>query len=211
MSSSYNRSIHEEVDKSAFLYKQGTSVSENERLIWSSFRGGNRKALDYIFEKHIRLLFAYGSKITKDQALVEDSIQDVFVELWRKREILSDTDNIKLYLLKSLRRKIVRTLSVQNRLHVVVLDESAYDDELEFSVEFHLIQEQTSLEQRQQLKTALTQLSKRQREAIYLKFYEHLTYEEISEMMSLSIKSTYKLIGKAIDSLRSYIILEEIR
>jgi RNA polymerase sigma factor (sigma-70 family) len=205
MSTISDRSVNEELDQSSFLFKHGTSVSDNERLVWSSFRAGNRKALDYIFEKHIRLLFAYGSKITKDTGLVEDAIQDVFVELWKKREILSDTDNIKLYLLKSLRRRIIRTLSEQSRMHAVIADRQSYEDELEFSSEFHLIQEQSSQEQRQQLKAAITQLSKRQREAIYLKFYEHLTYLEISEMMNLSIKSTYKLIGKAIDSLRTHV------
>jgi RNA polymerase sigma factor (sigma-70 family) len=211
MSTISDRSVNEEKDQNSFLFKHGSSVTENERLVWSSFRMGNRKALDYIFEKYIRLLFAYGSKITKDPALVEDSIQDVFVELWKKREILSDTDNIKLYLLKSLRRRIIRTLSEQNRMHSALVDRQNYEDELEFSPEFHIIQEQSSHEQRQQLRSAISQLSKRQREAIYLKFYEHLTYLEISEMMNLSIKSTYKLIGKAIESLRSHITFFVLR
>lgn len=194
----------------SFLFRHGTPVTEIERTVWEAFKSGNRKALDYIFEKYIRLLFAYGSKITKDQGLVEDCIQDVFVELWHKHKVISSTDNIKLYLLKSLRRKIIRTLAINNRIHVDPLDEQRYENELEFSAEFHLIQAQASIEQHGQLKNALSQLSKRQREAVYLKFYEHFTYAEIADMMNLTVKSAYKLIGKAIDSLRKHIRLQDL-
>jgi RNA polymerase sigma factor (sigma-70 family) len=93
-------------------------------------------------------------------------------------------------------------LNNENRLHTEPLLERHHDDNLEFSAEFQLIQEQSSIEQRQQLTDALSQLTTRQREAVYLKFYERLTYEEIAEMMSLTVKSTYKLIARSIEMLR---------
>lgn len=188
-----------------FLFKHGASVTDIDKDIWLAFKQGSRRALDYIFEKYVRLLYAYGGKISKDQALVEDCIQDLFIELWTKRENLSETDNIKFYLMKSLRRKIVRKITEDHRIQTEPLQGDDYTVDLEFSVEFHIIQEQSSLEQREQLTKALKQLSKRQREAIYLKFYEKLRYEEIAEMMNLSVKSTYNLIGKAIDTLRKII------
>ncbi|RAV99244.1 RNA polymerase sigma factor [Pseudochryseolinea flava] len=187
-----------------FLFKYGTSPAEMDIALWSAYRAGNREALDLILEKHTRLLLAYGSRITKDHFLIEDCIQDIFVELWYKREVIGDTDNIKLYLLKSLRRKIIRALSIKNRLHVQSLDVD-YEDELEFSAEFNLIQNEVVNDRRKQLKDGLAQLSKRQREAVYLKFYEHFDYNEISEAMNLTVKSTYKLIGKAIETLRKVI------
>jgi RNA polymerase sigma factor (sigma-70 family) len=192
---------------SSFIFKHGTAAAEREQVVWSALKSGNRKALDYIFEKYIRLLYAYGAKITKDHALVEDCIQDLFVELWHRRESLSDTSSIKFYLLKSLRRRVARRLNNDNRLHTEPLLEQHQGDNLEFSVEFQLIQEQSSLEQRQQLTHALSQLTTRQREAVYLKFYERLTYEEIAEMMSLTVKSAYKLIGRSIEVLRKTIRL----
>lgn len=189
----------------SFLFKHGTAPAAIEQMVWTAFRSGDRKALDYIYEKYIRLLLTYGLKITKDQAFVEDCIHDVFVELWRKHASLGDTDNIKLYLLKALRRKIARTSQENNRLQATPLDEQADDVQLEFSAEFYLIQTQSSLEHETKLKEALLQLSTRQREAIYLKFYEQLTYVEIASMLQLTVKSTYKLIGKALDSLRKHI------
>ena len=64
-----------------FLFRHDVPEAEREQLVWSALRLGNRKALDFIFEKYIRLLYAYGNKISKDYALIEDCIQDLFVEL----------------------------------------------------------------------------------------------------------------------------------
>jgi len=187
---------------SGFIFKHDVSETEREQIVWSSLRQGNRKALDYIFEKYIRLLYAYGNKISKDYGLIEDCIQDLFVELWNKRELLAESVHIKFYLMKSLRRRVVRRLMNESRLSTEQLHEHDYENNLEFSAEFHIIQEQSFQEQRQQLTEAIAQLSTRQREAVYLKFYEQLSYEEIAGIMNLTVKSAYKLIGKAIDSLR---------
>jgi RNA polymerase sigma factor (sigma-70 family) len=190
-------------EATAFLFKHGTSATDIERTVWASFRNSNRKALDYIFEKYVRLLYVYGGKIVKDQALVEDCIQDLFVELWNKRQILGDTDNIKFYLFKSLRRRIIRRLSVDQRLQAGHFKEDhQYDKEVEFPIEFNIIQEQVDHDQEMLLKKALASLSERQREAIYLKFYEKLPYHQIAGVMNLDIRSAYNLVGKAIDSLR---------
>lgn len=190
---------------SPYLYKTGTSQEKIDSDIWKLFKQGDKKALDYVFEKYVRLLYAYGSKITRNTSIVEDSIQDLFVELWHRRESLSDVTSIKFYLLKSLRRKIIRNVA---KINEIAIDDSKLEDyelEVEFSHEFKIIQDQVSLEQRDKLFKALSLLTKRQREAVYLKFYEKVSYEEIAEIMNLGIKSTYNLIGKAIDILRNNI------
>ncbi|MBL0744629.1 RNA polymerase sigma factor [Chryseolinea lacunae] len=189
----------------SILFRAGTSEAQMDGVVWSLLREGQRKALDFIFEKHVRLLYAYGGKLCKDGAVVEDCIQDVFVELWNRREHLSDTDNIKFYLLKSLRRRIVRVVMAASRertQHMLAFDdqEGSYT-----SIETDIVQLQTASEQQQQLTGAMQKLSKRQREAVYLKFYERMSYEQLSEVLDIDLKSSYKLIGKAIDTLRKWV------
>ena len=192
----------EGISTESFLFKQGTAISEADQRIWNALRDGNRKALDYIFEKYVKLLYAYGGKITKDQGIVEDAIQDLFVELWQKHVMLGPTDNIKFYLLKSLRRRITRRLATdQRKLGDHNLQED-YSREVEFSMESAIIEQQTSFAQQEQLTRGISKLSDRQREAIYLKFYEKMSYEQLAEVLDISLTSTYKLIGKAVDSLR---------
>jgi RNA polymerase sigma factor (sigma-70 family) len=186
----------------SFLFKHGIAPGEQDSVVWSALQSGNRRALHYIFEKYVRLLYAYGNKITKDYGIVEDGIQDLFVELWRKHEVLGSTDNIRLYLLKSLRRKIARRIDSDHRKLGIESLQEENATEVELSVEASMIQQQFSIEQQEQLARAISNLSERQREAVYLKFYEKMDYQQLSEVLEISLTSAYKLIGKAVDALR---------
>lgn len=186
----------------AYLFNADTAQEHIDAVVWRAFKSGDRKAFDYIFRKHVRLLYAYGGKITKDQNLVEDCIQDLFVELWQRRVALADVNTIKYYLLKGLRRRITRKLSTDKAWvneDIAVLEQKS---DIEFPLEFRIIEEQAAVEQRENLFRAISLLSKRQREAIYLKFYEKISYEQLADIMNLGLKSAYNVIGKAIETLR---------
>ncbi len=83
------------------------SKSQNTSL-WNTFRQGDREAFQRIYELHARELVSYGYRITSNVQLIEDSLHDLFIELWQSRENLSETDSIKFYLFRSLRNKIQR-------------------------------------------------------------------------------------------------------
>src|SRR5215210_4417778 len=95
------------------LHQNSNDTLDSE--IWIRFKSGDKKALSYIYTRYFEKLYNYGSRITKDFGLTEDSIQDLFVEFWNKREEMSDVKNIRFYLYKSLRRKIIYKLSVINK------------------------------------------------------------------------------------------------
>ena len=65
-----------------------------------------------------------------------------------------------------------------------------------------MIARQLTEEKRTRLEEALQKLSPRQKEIIFLKFYNKLSYDEICELMSISTNSAYKLLNKAIVKLR---------
>ncbi|MEO5603170.1 MAG: sigma-70 family RNA polymerase sigma factor [Cyclobacteriaceae bacterium] len=189
--------------KGNFMLANPTS-KENEIEVWSSFRSGNREALNSIFEKYVRLLYTYGRNMTSDQGLISDSIQDVFVELWIKRETLtSQITSIKYYLIKSVRRRILRRLSQDRRAVGQAIPEN-HVEEVESNVEFNLIRDQNSRDLSFQIQTSVAHLSEGQQEAIYLKFYENLSYEEIALIMDTNVKAVYNLVGKSIISLRKF-------
>jgi RNA polymerase sigma factor (sigma-70 family) len=68
-----------------------------------------------------------------------------------------------------------------------------------------LIRDQLSEDQFKSLSAALNKLSSRQREAIYLKFYQKLSSQEIADTLQIDINSLYNLISKAIEALRQAI------
>lgn len=172
----------------------------DERILWNEFRAGSLEAFTNLYGKYLRPLYNYGKKFSKDTAFVEDCIQDLFVELWKNKAGLNATESPKYYLFKSLRNKIFRELNSNKPLFEAVTEE--YNFEIEFSAETNLLYNQTLFDQQQYLHRALQTLTKRQREAIFLRFYENLSYEEVASIMSLELRSVYNLISKAIDALK---------
>lgn len=170
----------------------------SDSLLWQNFKSGDADAFSSIYHTYIQELYHYGSKLTADKSLVEDAIHDLFLELWNKRENLGNTNSIKYYLLKCIRRKIVKVIVLHDKVEI---DED-YDFELSPAFEEVLMQQQLEEDKILKLNDALSSLTKRQQEAVYLKFYQALSIEEISAIMSLSLKATYNLLSKAIVSLR---------
>lgn len=173
-----------------------------DKATWQRFKAGDKKALSEIFHAHVRLLYAYGNKFTPDGQLVEDSMQELFLALWERREHLGDTDAIKPYLITAFRRLLVRKLQREQQHHS---DEQVEDHsfDLEPNREEWLIEGEINEAQRQQLVEAMKQLSKRQKEAIYLRFYGQLDYDKLSETMDLNYQSTRNLVHTALKKLRS--------
>lgn len=182
--------------------KEEPSCSKPDRILWSQFKDGDRQAFSRIYRQYLQALYNYGMKVAEEPELVEDCIQELFVYLWRTRENLGETDCIKFYLFKALRRRIVacqeETIRTTKKKISVAEDQQA----AESSYEHLLVSRQLEEEQYQKLTLSLNSLSKRQREAIILKFYDNLSFQQVAEVMSLNIKSTYNLVSKAIEALK---------
>jgi RNA polymerase sigma factor (sigma-70 family) len=186
-------------------------IRADEIQLRISFRSGRREALDAIFEKYVRALYSYGRNITADRDLISDCIQEIFLELWIKRAALSiQVNSIKYYLIKALRRRILRRLSTARTGAGQPIPDD-YSNETEFNIELSLIQAELSDELSGQLKISVGTLSKGQQETVYLKFYENMTYEEVASVMHTNVKAVYNLIGKAVISLRKYFSRYPIR
>lgn len=182
-------------------------ASGTDSQLWSDFKEGSREAYSFIYQKYAPVLYNYGYKIVQDRALVEDCIQDLFVHLITHRRNLSHTDSIRFYLYKALRREITGKL---RSLHKHPSDDVAlpFDLEIVFSPESLLIENQTFRERQEGLLKALNELPPRQKEAVFLRFYDNLGYEELASVMGIDQRSAYKIIYKAIDSLHKRLVCE---
>lgn len=181
-------------------------TEESSAELWNAFRGGDARALAILFETYYEALYHYGLKLTGDEDLVKDCIQNLFQKLWRRREGLRAVQVVKAYLFKALRRHLGdETTLLKKHRHLL----PAYTDSFEvtYSHEEFLIAQQGDAEQSARLLAALNQLSKRQREALYLKFFDGFTYERIAEVMSLNVQSVRNLIFNALQVLRKVLVL----
>ncbi|GAB4022185.1 RNA polymerase sigma factor [Spirosoma koreense] len=173
----------------------------DDNVLWQRFRTGDTVAYDQLVLRFYQPLFRYGTRLDPDEEYIKDCIQDVFVELWQRRKTVSETEFVKFYLLKSLRRRIFRGRAKWGSSWAPVDD--TYYFEVEFSIEAKLITQEVAHGQAQQLETLLNQLSRRQKEVIFLKFYQNLTHEQIAEVMSLNRQSVYNILHEALQKLRN--------
>jgi len=175
-------------------------TSESDEMIWWAFKDGDKDALATLYYRHIKVLIDRGSKISHDKDLVKDCIHDLFIEIWNNKENLSVPRCVRAYLLICVQRKIIRYKNRKRLAQVEV--HKLPDTQLVDSKEEELIREQHSKDQQDTLNLAMASLTRRQREAIQLKFYANMSYTEIVAIMNISADAIYNLISKAIDILQ---------
>jgi RNA polymerase sigma-70 factor (ECF subfamily) len=168
-------------------------------MLWESFRKGDAAAFAALFREHYGTLYRWGNKFTTDTELLEDTIQELFIELWQAKS-RAPVLSVKAYLLKSLKYKLLKAFRHNGRI-LPIHDNG--DIPFELSHETLLISRQESDEKKRQVIKALERLSHRQKEIIYLKYYQNLSYEEVSEIMNINYQVARNLLYQAIKSLKN--------
>ncbi|WP_035454853.1 RNA polymerase sigma factor [Algoriphagus terrigena] len=180
---------------------------QDEALLWSQLIEGDKAGLEMIYRRYSHQLFRYGMAIKSNRSFIKDCVHELFVDLWKYRKSLKRTDNVKIYLFKSLSNKIVKEVSRDRR---IFLDQEISECQtvgLEESVEEKLIVHQFNERLQQRLKVALEELPVRQREVIQLLFFEKLSYEATSKVLGITVDSSYTLAWKAISRMKKAILV----
>lgn len=117
------------------------------------------------------------------------------------QESIRSVDNVRSYLLVVLKTRILRELSAtHNTRQATLSDEYAFS--VEFAADIRLIDEEHEIYQIRKLEHSINHLPDRQKELIYLRFYQDLSFEQIAEVMHLGRQSVYNLLQKSLNSLR---------
>ena len=175
--------------------------SGNPDVLFQEMKNGNREAYAQIYQLYFTNLYEYGLRLASEKDLVMDSIHDLFVKIWTKRNDLGVVENLKAYLLVSLRRILNNKLQSGKKTRSVNPEDDLFF-ELRFSTESQYFKKLEETDRRQRLLQAMDQLSPRQKEMIYLRYFEELGYDEIASVMDITIKGAYKLSARSLESLR---------
>jgi len=175
---------------------------KEDRLLWRALKLGDTIALKELFNKYYSDLFFYGSKLASSRNKSADTIQDLFANIWENRKSIADVVYVKAYLFTALRNNILKadpkdifdkSESVNNLLH-------EYD--FDISPEEIYLDNETQLENRRIIEVLLEELSPKQKEIIYLKFYGNYSNNEISEILSIEKQSVANLLARTIKTLK---------
>jgi RNA polymerase sigma factor (sigma-70 family) len=172
----------------------------NEKILWLKFKSGDKNALGEIFHYYFKDLYFYGLKFVSIPDVVKDVIQDMFIRFWNDKEKLRKINNIKSYLLVSLRRDLIRWKK-KNRIEAVEGNDIKLTD-FHISPEDLIIENEERYELHNLLILGVQKLSPRQQEVIFYRFYNDLDFNELSEVLEMNIQSVRNLLFRSLDALR---------
>jgi RNA polymerase sigma-70 factor (ECF subfamily) len=171
-------------------------TSPADQTAWDDFRKGSREAFAQLYHEHIHMLIAYGIRVTGEENVVKDAIQDLFIELWRSLAQLQPVRTVHGYLLKALRYKLMRNARVQARYS------SDVPEDVDTDIESHIVEKEEELLKQVKVRRAIARLPVRQQEAINLRFYHNCSNEDIAGIMGMNYQSATNLLHRAILHLR---------
>ena len=178
------------------------SASTEDVELWFFLKMGSAQAFTRLYNLYFEDLCRYGNRITNDKELIEDCLQDLFVEIWKGRGNLPTVHTVRYYLYKRLKRKIIKKLVDRRKLPMVNNMLEEYNFTIVFSKESELISQHFCEDQQGELLNALNSLTRRQKEAITLRLYDGLTNQEVAGLLSMDTKSVRNLIYRAMLTLR---------
>ncbi len=180
-----------------YFYKNNSGL---DTLVLKALRNSDESALNYLFTTYYNRLIRTGLKNGNPLEMVEEAIQSVFIDIWQYRQTLGEVESLEAYLKSALKKRLSR-LSTKSKIEYE--SQSLENDIL--SVEAYeqvLISQEMRDQKKQILINALEELTPRQKELIVLRYFEEMSYSEITNKTRLQTDSIYKTIHEALKRLR---------
>lgn len=169
--------------------------SDQELLLL--LRKGNESALTIIYSRYWQPLFISAYNFLKDKEACEDIIQEIFINIWNKRESIEYTVSLKAYLYASVRYEVYRQVKAGNvRANIF---ENITENMLT-STDHHILEHKELLSK---INSIVAQLPEKCREVYHLSRVEQLSHKEIALKLNISTKTVENHLTKALRVLRT--------
>jgi len=157
----------------------------------------DEKSIKKLYEQHYSYLCACVYKLIKDATTAEDIVQEVFMEIWKKKDRLKVNISIKAYLRRA---AINKTLNHIRSKKVIFEDE---DKMVELGSKEHSTQSLLEGEELGiKIQLAIDGLPEKCRMVFALSRFEELSYKEIAAKLEISVKTVENQISKALKHLK---------
>lgn len=170
--------------------------------LWSLLKQGDRLAFQTIYSRYLKDLLNFGYHLVPERSMVKDCLHDLFLDIWIRKSHLSDVKHIKYYLFKALSRRILEQKAQRKKDLSLNPSPEHIPYKIILPFEQKLIDEQDGSMKSRRIMNAIKQLSDRQNQVINLLYYEGFSYEEVSNIMNINLRSVYTLAWKAMKVLR---------
>ncbi len=170
------------------------SEREDHTLVWKSIINGDVSALSKLYKQYYHGLINYGRTIIDNKDFVHNCFMEMLIEFWDKRSSLPEVENVRSYLMTSLRRAISHALKSDKRRQIKHIELQQISADHQWSYAEHLVKLQSDINLKIKIAKAIGKLSDRQQELIRLKFFENLSYDEIAGQCRITKRTAYNII-----------------
>lgn len=175
-------------------------MTEEDHILITGLKNGDRKIFERIFRAYYSELCGYSLRFVLDPLIAEEIVQDLFCKMWIRREDLVITTSLKSYLYKATGNHSlnhIRHLEIQRKYVDFVgfeVDEVSGGNHYESDAELS-----------EQVSKAIMQLPEKRREIFQLSRFEGLKYHEIADKLGINVKTVETQMTRALDYLRHYL------
>ena len=174
-------------------------LPEEERQLLDQVSEGNEEAFASLFHAYRDKLFAFILKLSDSRQMSEDVVQEVFMKIWLKREVLSEIEYFNAYLFRVAHNHAINLLKRRSREILIRAKKrknshsplSQPDSQLIFN-NIHA-----------KLQKVVEALPPRQKEIYRLKREQGLKHEEIAQQLKLSPSTVKNHLRQALQTIRA--------
>lgn len=174
----------------------------SDEVVYQKYLNGEEKAADILIEKYGDALTLYINGYIKDIHEAEDLMIEAFAQIFAKERSIGENGCFKAYLYKTARNLALRHKQ-KRRIRFLHFEELPFEPQSEALADTELYRS----EQNRQLYNGLEKLKAEYREALYLIYFENMSYRDAAAVMMKSEQQITNLVHRGKKSLRS--ILEQ--
>ena len=162
--------------------------------------------LKELYQKYSREIYSYGISICHDKDLVEDTVHEVFVDVFSHLNAFSKAEDEKRYLMSAVRHKLYHVRKKKQENLDIALMEIAHPD----NADDRLLGAEQARADNALVREMLSSLSMRQKEILYLRLHDRLSFKDISAIMDINRQSAQNLFQRAVGKLRRIFVGEKV-
>ncbi len=172
------------------------SRDKDERIIrdnkWvEGINRGDKKAFESIYKCYYPQLFHFLLRYLRSESTIEDIIHNVFFSIWQKRTTIEPRGTLKSYLFTAVRNQALSQLEAEKKYDRIDEELSGYS-QTEESRSFEI----SELEEAYQ--KAVQKIPKKRRHIFLMHRQENLTYQEIADILNISIKTVETQMSRSL-------------
>lgn len=160
-------------------------------------RAGDESAFDVVFRAHYPRLVRMAESVVHERASAEEIVQEVMLELWRRRESLQLEQSFGAYLMRSTRNRALNHVR-----HERIVDRELASASLEPRESPGPDADILGVELEKVVREAIAALPERSREVFELSRVQGMRYVDIASVLEISVKTVEKRMGQALSELR---------